>query len=373
MPRKETTGGWNGKGSIPYLDGLRAYSILNVLLAHCVEYLHRVGLVPQLDTPIAKPFMLVLANGILGVRVFFVLSGFLITSLLLEELHSTGRISITGFYVRRIARIFPAAYSYILTLVLLVSLRLMDLHWQPMVVAATYTWNYTTLNRTAAGGILGHFWSLALEEQFYLIWPTFLFFLGPRWAKRIALGCIVLLPFVRIASYFLVPTSRMEIYMMFHTSADQIMWGSLAAFAYKEGVLNRIRTLKYRNLIPWVCLLLVFILCPLIEDWFRGGIIITTPSIQGFSIVLMIFWLLSGTGGSARWVLGSWLIVQLGLISYSVYIWQQLFLEWPGLFWLGFPLNLLTALAAGLASYRLVEIPMRKWIRQLFSQPPPAH
>jgi peptidoglycan/LPS O-acetylase OafA/YrhL len=373
MPENGTKSGWNGKGPIPYLDGLRAYSILNVLLAHCVEYLQRAGQMPWLAATPARPFLAVFANGILGVRVFFVLSGFLITSLLLEELDKTGRISIAGFYGRRIARIFPAAYTYILTIAALASLHLMDLHWQPLAAAATYTWNYTTLGRTAAASTLGHLWSLSLEEQFYLVWPTLLFFMGPRWARRIALASIVLLPFARVASYFLAPASRREIYMMFHTGADQILWGCVAAFAYKGGVLDRVRALKYRNAIPWVCMLLAFVLCPLIEGWFRGGIIVTTPSIQGFSIVFTIFWLLSGKGGPARWALASWPAVQLGLISYSVYIWQELFLEWPGMHWLGLPLNLLAALAAGLASYRLVEVPMRKRIRRWFSQPPPAH
>jgi len=297
--------GRDGKGQIPYLDGLRAYSILNVLLAHSVEYLKRVSAVPWLATPAAKPFLLLFANGLLGVRVFFVLSGFLITNLLLEELNKTGTISIAGFYGRRIARIFPAAYCYIGVLAALVSLHLMDMHWQPFVAAGTYTWNYTSLGRTASAGMLGHFWSLALEEQFYLIWPTLLLFMGPQWAKKIAAGSIVLLPFVRVASYFLVPASRMEIYMMFHTGADQIMWGALAAFAYRDGALDRINSIRNKRLIPWLCLFLVFVVCPIVESWFRGGIIVTSPSIQGFSIVILIFWLLSGRNGAARSVLGS--------------------------------------------------------------------
>jgi peptidoglycan/LPS O-acetylase OafA/YrhL len=97
-PQTSTSGARPGKGPIPYLDGLRAYSILNVLLNHSIEYGHATRLLPWLGTRWAEPFRIVFADGGLGVRVFFALSGFLITSMLLDELDATGRISITGFY-----------------------------------------------------------------------------------------------------------------------------------------------------------------------------------------------------------------------------------------------------------------------------------
>ncbi len=135
-------------------------------------------------------------------RVFFVLSGFLITRLLLEEFDATGTISIRGFYGRRIARIFPAAYFYILTLMVLAGFGLLKVGWQPLAVAATYTWNYTALGASTAGAVLGHFWTLSLEEQFYLVWPAFLLFAGPRWARRIAVVCVLAFPLMRVGSYY---------------------------------------------------------------------------------------------------------------------------------------------------------------------------
>ena len=87
----------------------------------------------------------------------------------------------------------------------------------------------------------------------------------------------------------------------------------------------------------------------------------------------MVFWLLSGQGGGLRKTLESWPLVQLGLLSYSLYIWQQLFLMWEGTAFMPVTVKLLCVLLVATASYRFVEVPMRRSIRQLFSQAPPAH
>jgi peptidoglycan/LPS O-acetylase OafA/YrhL len=360
-------------GSIPYLDGLRAYSILNVVLDHSIEYGGAARLIPWVASRSALPFRLVFANGGLGVRVFFVLSGFLITRLLLEEFDATGTISIRGFYGRRIARIFPAAYFYILTLIALAAFGSLQVGWQPIAVAATYMWNYTAFGASSAGAVLGHFWTLSLEEQFYLVWPGFLLLAGLRRARRIATVCVIIFPILRIGSYYFCPGSRSEIEMMFHTGADQILWGALGAFAVRGGALERMRAAKFRWAIPWLCGVVVFVLIPFAESRVRGTFIVTNISLLGFSIMLFILWLLSGEGGVARWMLASWPAVQLGLISYSVYIWQQLFLVWPGAAALRFPLNLAAALVAGWLSYKLLEVPMRSRIRGWFHQPASAH
>ena len=372
-PRPSISGARPGRGSIPYLDGLRAYSILIVLLNHSIEYGHATRLLPWLGTRWAAPFRIVFADGDLGVRVFFVLSGFLITSMLLDELDASGSISIIGFYGRRIARIFPAAYCYILALILLAALHWMSLPWKPVVAAATYTWNYTNLGGSPSGAVLGHFWTLSLEEQFYLVWPSFLLFAGKRWAKRISILCLGIFPFLRIAFYFLAPGHRGLIVGMFHTGADQILWGAVGAFAYKEGALEWFRSWKFRRVLPWACLFAVFVIAPLATWIFRGLNLVMNISIIGCSVMLMIFWLLSGDGGLARKILSCRPIIQLGLLSYSIYIWQQIFLVWPGTERIPFPLNLGAAILAGFLSFRLIEVPLRSKIRRWFSQPPPGH
>jgi peptidoglycan/LPS O-acetylase OafA/YrhL len=134
----------------PALDGLRGVAIIFVLADHS-------GL---------------LTGGLIGVDVFFVLSGYLITSILLNELRQTGEISLSNFYWRRSLRLFPA-------LGVLVAFELLRSFVSPhgsdiregALVAIAYLQNWNNVFHFAPGGLMGHTWSLATEEQFYLLWP----------------------------------------------------------------------------------------------------------------------------------------------------------------------------------------------------------
>ncbi len=372
---------WPPSGRIPYLDGLRAYSITTVILGHSTQFML------WLFAPAAAPLNWLFTNGRFGVRVFFVLSGFLITTLLLQELDKTGRISISGFYERRVARIFPAFYTYLLTVLALALLHFIDLNWKAMVTAATYTWNYGSLwgAPTEAGeAVLGHLWTVSLEEQFYLFWPACLIFCGRKWAERIAWICVLVFPFLRIASYFLIPSTRGQLLMMFHTGSDQILWGAVAAFAAQRGAMARVGAWKHRWILPWACAVVVFLICPVMATGvksthgflipeIRGAAVSIVPTLECFSTVVMIFWLLSGEGGFFRRSLDSWPLVQIGLLSYSLYLWQSMFILWDGLFWIWLPLRLVGLLAVAVISYRLIEVPLRKRIRAWFAQSQPAH
>src|SRR5207244_737970 len=123
---------------------------------------------------LAASIMPYLANGGLGVHVFFVLSGFLITHLLRREVQKTGAVDLLAFYMRRVLRIFPALYTYLLTLTVLAVLGVITTSPGELVRAGTFFTNYAFLiTRESAGGywFVGHFWTLSLEEQFYLFWP----------------------------------------------------------------------------------------------------------------------------------------------------------------------------------------------------------
>jgi len=360
---------WPLSGRIPYLDGLRAFSIATVVIGHSKPY------IPFFQSRIA-PLADAVLDGRFGVRVFFVLSGFLITTLLFSEEDKTGRISITGFYERRIARIFPAFYLFILTLTALSLLHVVDLQWPALVTAATFLWNYGSLwgaPSAAAGEVVGHLWTLSLEEQFHLVWPATLILLGRRRGGQIALASIIVFPILRVASYFLIPSTRGQLMMMFHTGADMIMWGAVAAYACNNGVLDRFRALKYRAALPWLCALGLFVVRPVLDAKIRGAQAIIAPSLECFLIVIFLFWLLSGEGGILRRILETWPMVQLGLLSYSLYLWQQLFILSDFTQQFSIYLRLLGALIAAIVSYRLVEIPMRKRIRGWFAQSEPAH
>src|SRR5215831_9782405 len=169
-------------GRIPSLDGLRAISILLVVAGHSFDE----GRSPLL-------FELFGHLGNYGVRIFFIISGFLITTLLLKEYTKTETISLRSFYLRRALRIFPAFYVYVAVICILAVLGVVSLLRGDVLHAVTYTMNY----HTTRGWYLNHIWSLSVEEQFYLIWPAALLFAGPGRAPRIALATVILAPFIR--------------------------------------------------------------------------------------------------------------------------------------------------------------------------------
>jgi peptidoglycan/LPS O-acetylase OafA/YrhL len=146
-------------GRRPELDGLRGIAILLVVARHA-------------DTPGCA------SGGAIGVTMFFTLSGFLITSLLLEESASTGRVDLAAFYRRRALRLFPALFACIaVTIVLAVLLGTWIASEQMVAAALLYFGNWALIARAEAG-VLGHTWSLSVEEQFYVTWPLVLVLFG---------------------------------------------------------------------------------------------------------------------------------------------------------------------------------------------------
>lgn len=167
------------------LDGLRALSILGVIWFHTWHGTPHRATLEQLP---------VVGMGWFGVDVFFAISGYLITTLLLREQDREGSISIWNFYVRRILRIFPAYYAILALYVLLVffmerntSRGQIFWHYLPGYLTYTYTW----MGPYGEEGPIFHFaWSLATEEQFYLVWPFVVCFLPRRWAAAV-MACVL--------------------------------------------------------------------------------------------------------------------------------------------------------------------------------------
>ncbi|GAA4265785.1 acyltransferase [Frondihabitans peucedani] len=151
------------------LDGLRTFAIIGVVLYH----LHVQGF----------------GGGFVGVNVFFVLSGYLITSLLLKEQMQTGTIRLGRFWVRRVLRLYPTLLAVVLVAVALWPLvgdyTYNDLDaWPAALVALTYTGNFARAYAHLSQGVFAPGWSLAMEEQFYLVWPPVLAFFLYRGFRR---------------------------------------------------------------------------------------------------------------------------------------------------------------------------------------------
>ena len=126
----------------------------------------------------------------LGVVVFFVISGFLITRLMQSEHAKSGYVSLKLFYTRRALRLFPAAYTFIACVCLLWAAGIVHLQAGDIWHAVTYTVNFAPERSWQ----IGHLWSLSVEEQFYLIWPCTFVLLGPRRAVWAALAAVIWVP-----------------------------------------------------------------------------------------------------------------------------------------------------------------------------------
>ena len=167
----------------PQLDGLRGVAILLVIAGHVLQ----------------GGFAIPNDLGALGVLVFFVLSGFLITGLLDREKQQTGNIRLSTFYFRRVLRLFPALFCFLAVLLLMIKVGLVrDTPWYAVVACIIYVRNIW-----GRGSSTGHIWSLSIEEQFYIFWPLLMRRLSRRFALRVAItGAIAISVFRMVAIHF---------------------------------------------------------------------------------------------------------------------------------------------------------------------------
>jgi peptidoglycan/LPS O-acetylase OafA/YrhL len=333
---------------IPSLDGLRAISIAAVLLGHLAGTR---GFPDPLSRLIRNQHVDIAH---LGVRVFFVISGFLITGLLVEEHARTGAISLKRFYLRRTMRIFPAYFALLAIVALLDARRVIDVSTSDFVHALTYTMNYAP----DRGWYLGHLWSLAVEEQFYLLWPAVMLLAAPRRALHVALAVVCVVPVIRVVQATFWHGWLPMVGTTFETSADAIAVGCVLALA-RESLWNRV---WYRGAVEssWMApaLLVVGLLLGL---RYRPGILLG-ESLVNVAIVLVVDRVVRHPEQILGRILNTRALVFIGTLSYSIYLWQQLFLNRASPSALAaFPLNLLLALAAAMGSYYLVERPFLRW------------
>jgi peptidoglycan/LPS O-acetylase OafA/YrhL len=342
---------------IAALDGLRAIAVVLVLMGHGAE-----AYLAHPDALWLAPFV----NSSLGVRLFFVLSGYLITSLLLHEQQRWGRIDLRAFYARRILRIWPAVFAYLGVIALLAAAGWIEVSQGQFLAAATFSWNYAALwlrDAPSQGSwFLGHLWTLALEQQFYLFWPLLIVLAGWRRARWVALVVPLLMPLVRIGLYFLVPDQRGYLGMMFHTAIDSILVGCAVAL-FQQPIE---RWLQPR---PWtlpVAMGFVLVVSPLLGTLVRPYRITVGFGLDALCCGVLIL-AAERSGLWSRW-LGSRMPVFLGTISYGLYVWQQLFLTPLNTTFSGlFPLSVLAALACALVSFHAIEQPFLR-LKVLFQR-----
>lgn len=279
------------------LDGLRAIAVGSVLFAHFVPVKYQISL----------PF------GSAGVQLFFVLSGFLITSILLCSKGVKLSQSLKNFYARRFLRIFPL-YYLVLTLCTLCGWMTWheDLMWHVFYLSNVYV---NKLGQWPEVG--GHLWSLSVEEQFYLIWPLLVLLASKKSIVRITLSLMAISVLLRLAQPWCFADSKINVLLF--CNLDALGWGSLIACFGPDAVNN----LKHRH--RW----LIAAALLAIAGWLAkfGGLTTVAPLLHVGMVGLFGFVVAKCASGISSPVLGAllrhYLVRRIGMISYGLYVWHK--------------------------------------------------
>lgn len=343
---------------LPSLDGWRAISIILVLGAHCP---HVAGYPASLN-PFFQFF-----DGDLGVRCFFVISGFLITWLLVQEQESNGCVSLKRFYIRRGLRILPVYFGFMAALWILHLFTTFDQPLGAWLANLTFTTNFFDTTWPS-----GHLWSLSVEEQFYLVWPVLFVMLAirknPAFMLKVLTAPLILAPFWRVVTYKQFYPESLKIlfaHFSFFNYFDCLALGCLCAIGLRYyPALERllVRYAKWAVMLGIALVLLPYVLARLPVP---GRIIAgSTASFQavGFALLLLQSVLPENQKifSPLNW---NW-VRHVGVLSYSIYIWQQIFCAppetygWGRFWWNTFPGWLVPALVVAHLSYYLLERPL---------------
>jgi peptidoglycan/LPS O-acetylase OafA/YrhL len=331
-------------GYRPWLDGLRGVAVLMVVVQHAL------GTIP-------------VDLGFYGVSLFFALSGYLITSLLLDERAATGAVSLRAFYLRRAGRLVPAL---VLLVVVMDALFILVGDYGPLrgsLTALTYTSNYAEILDPQFVLGFGPTWSLAVEEHFYLLWPLLLLWLARRHGLSVALWatlaiCVAALFWRGVLAVLGAPLDMLAIGSL--ERADAMLYGCAAAIALRLGW-------RPRAWMLWAAVAGAALLPHAFDGHPYVGAIFnnTIMAVAGAAIVVCLDY---APTGWLRHLLSLRLVVAVGIVSYGLYLWHGPLMRlaaqlgYTGAAWRA--LAATAALAAAALSYRYLELPVRSWARR---------
>jgi peptidoglycan/LPS O-acetylase OafA/YrhL len=339
---------------IPELDGFRGLAVLVVLAGHYLEF--------RMPNP-SRAFATI---DKLGVLLFFVLSGFLITGLLYRERNASGSIDFRRFYLRRILRLAPALLVFLATVTILIRVGwITDVPRREILECLLYARNL--FGRSLS---LSHIWSLSLEEQFYLIWPL-VYTLLPikRCTSYVTAICVTLAGWRSLAiAAHLFSYERGIFYMRPYFRFDSILIGAcLVLWLSTSERASRVLT-------RWLSAVPVALLWGALLVWTTTGEGLTHALYLTVQEILVAAVLAQIVLSESKWLAAifRWRPLRYcGAISYSLYLWQQLFLvtsvpSWGPLRKL--PLSIVVPFLIAAGSYHLMEKPILGLKEQIAAQ-----
>lgn len=288
---------------LPGLDGFRMIAVMAVVLAH---------------SGVGSFFSA--RHGVAG---FFVLSGFLITWLLLKEYEKSGRISLRDFYMRRSLRIFPAYYAFLLVSISWDLFRGNDDIKDVILPGLFYLMNYHNALEGHSSSSLAHLWSLAIEEQFYLLWPMAFIFLIQR-GRNFVIGFLVVVSAMvlvwRTYSFSVLDFGTSYAYNAFDTRFDNLAIGCALAFLLeKKGFLKLADSFSSQFWMPIATLGLLSVSRLVPGSDYSYGPAFTLDALL---LAVLLLQLMRLSQGRVWGWLNHPLAIYLGLISYPIYLWH---------------------------------------------------
>lgn len=344
---------------LPVLDGLRGFAVLVVMIYH-LEYLF-----PSLN--------MFVRGGFLGVDIFFVLSGFLITSILIKEQSLFGQINLKNFFLRRIFRLVPAFWAFLFILYFFGNFLLPSA--QAGVIYDNNNFGFSFLylmnwHRAYGDGITGnlnHTWSLAIEEQFYIVWSLILFALFAAKKSRVRIaGFTVATVLVLISWRLFRALNGEEIHVLYYsteTRIDALLIGCVGAMVYGWKLIPQsfYKSRKFRITAFWAFIAAFMILFAVSHE--DASLFYGLLSAFSVSVSIIIIWLITNEGLLKR-ILEVSVLRWVGKISYALYLWHYLCYEFAKKSFDSIPLEMVfgisLAVSISIASYILIEKPFLK-------------
>jgi peptidoglycan/LPS O-acetylase OafA/YrhL len=336
---------------IRQLDAIRGLAVFAVLV-------HNTDAYPSLHLG------LIATNGWMGVDLFFVLSGFLITGILVDAKETEGYFK--NFYARRCLRVWPLYYSAILFMLVVLPL-LRPSEAQAVFSARSSPWwaylvflqNFLVPVPTMAAGLLGVTWSLAVEEQFYLVWPLVVRFCSESQLRRIALGVIAVSPVLRLY----LSLHGVDIYSNTFCRLDGLMAGALLALFVRS---SRFFPSRYLAT-AWISLIVSTILALVLDTLHWRWLVFSFVSLAALSFVYLG---LFSKQALLQALLRNRFLVYTGTISYGIYVLEKIpqdivrALHLEGYPLIAFPFTIVAAFALAVLSWNLLEKPFLRLKRR---------